>query len=155
MRPHSCIFLFLFLPSLSSCVILLLLLHQPRCFVRPTAEPAQIINPPDDYLVQLGRRRKGNLFPVLNQCKEFRKESYLPSSTSPMGTSPHFPCHILVSQILGQKINRVALLRGLWCTMYMCNITLKRVGDTDLIKTLVCKPHWWDKWLVAGPQKKK
>lgn len=51
MRPHSCIFLFLFLPSLFSCVILPVLLHHPLCFVKPIDEPAQIINLPYDYLV--------------------------------------------------------------------------------------------------------
>lgn len=110
MGPHSCPFLFLFPPSLFSCAILLLLLHQPLCSVRPIAEPAQITNPPDDYLVELGRGKKGKLFPVSNQCKEFRKASYLPSSTSLMGTSPHFLCHIPASQILGQKVSRGALL---------------------------------------------
>lgn len=76
---------------------------------------------------------------MLNQCKEFRKASYLPSSASLMGTSPYLLCHIPVSQILGQKVSRITLLEvsDVLCTF----VTLPyKEWETDLVKTLVCKP---------------
>lgn len=83
------------------------------------------------------------MFPGLTQCKKFRKASYLLGSTNLKGTRPYILSHTLIYQILDLKVAQL-LVSDVLCTFPMLMLlyteSRKRLGNTDLVKSLVCKP---------------